>query len=342
MPLHESQSPPKNRSLKWVRALTCTYALFIVALWIFLCQGGDRWWPATLFLFGPRWLFSLPLIFLVPLAAWFERRQLIVLTIAAGIMFIPIMGLSISWPSSSELQTIRVLTCNVGGRRTDVRKLQRLIQKSSADIIALQECRQNLITSIPQGWRLIHEADFLIASCYPITRDNNHNVLKLTRQLPRTYFLQGQIQTPIGELSFTSIHLPSPHPGLAGLLDKRTGLNLSRIKNVKAEMELRRITSREISQFLQTESNPIIIAGDFNMPIESIFYRRDWSDYSNAFSSAGFGYGQTMKAIIRRFEYKIRIDHILMRGPLTAEKCWVASDIGSDHLPLIADIRRTD
>jgi endonuclease/exonuclease/phosphatase (EEP) superfamily protein YafD len=76
------------------------------------------------------------------------------------------------------------------------------------------------------------------------------------------------------------------------------------------------------------------------MPAESIFYRRDWLDYANAFSNAGFGYGLTMKVIIRGFRYGVRIDHILMSESLTAEKCWVAPDVGSDHLPVIADIRR--
>jgi vancomycin resistance protein VanJ len=326
---------------KWIRILIWIYSLLVAALWFFIYQGGDRWWPATLILFGPRWMFSLPLLILVPLAAWFERRQLIILAFAAVILFIPFMGLCIPWKAdSSQYPAIRVLTCNAGGHGTDTGKLRRLIERSDADIVALQECNTNMRASFPQGWRVIREADFIVASHYPMVLGAIYKTTAPSHQWPQICLLQCRIQTSIGRFSFSSIHLPSPHPALSSLLDRRTILNLSNLKNLNSEKDLRRKASKEIARFFQTESDPAIIAGDFNMPVESVFYRRFWSEYSNAFSTAGFGYGLTMQAMIRGFEYGIRIDHILMHGPLTAEKCWVAPDIGSDHLPVIADIRR--
>lgn len=338
LPATKSQTPTRSR--KWLRGISWTYAIFVAALWLFLYQGGDRWWPATLILFGPRWLFSLPLLALVPLAAWFNRRQLIVLAIAAAILFIPFMGLCIPWNASSQSPKIRVLTCNVGGRGTNTEKLNQLIQRSNADIVALQECNANLRASFPKGWRSIREGEFIVASHYPMKLEAIHKLMEPPHQWPRIYLMQCRIQTSIGKISFSSLHLPSPHPALSSILDRRKIINLSNIQKLNEDEILRGKASKEISRFLETGSNPMIIAGDFNMPTESVFYRRHWLDYSNAFSNAGFGYGLTMKVIIRGFKYGVRIDHILMSGSLAAEKCRVAPDVGSDHLPVIADIRR--
>jgi hypothetical protein len=42
-----------------------------------MLAAGDRWWTASMLLFGPRWLLSLPLFLLVPAAAVFNRRLLL-------------------------------------------------------------------------------------------------------------------------------------------------------------------------------------------------------------------------------------------------------------------------
>src|ERR1700720_2127653 len=41
------------------------YLALLLAVWALL-RLGDRWWPATLLLFGPRWPFALPLLVLTP------------------------------------------------------------------------------------------------------------------------------------------------------------------------------------------------------------------------------------------------------------------------------------
>ena len=92
--------------------------------------GGDRWWFATLILFGPRWLCAVPLAALVPAAALVRRRLLWPLTAAAVVAIGPIMGFCLPWarlaPPSSP--TLRVLTCNLKGRCRDNTALDDLIR----------------------------------------------------------------------------------------------------------------------------------------------------------------------------------------------------------------------
>lgn len=323
-----------------IRAAAGAYLILILALWLVLYAGSERWWPATMILFGPRWLFSLPLLILVPLAAWFDRRQLILLFIAAVILFVPVMRVCVPFQRMvSTNPMIRVLTCNVGGPDLDMEKLRRLIQRSGADVIALQECPKETAESVLPGWTILQDQRLTIASRYPVKPGKSHQTMHPPHRWPRASVLQGFITTPEGELAVCSLQLPSPRYGISSLFDRRRILNLSRLKVLQEEQELRGTTAQEIESLIRTDSVPMIIAGDFNMPVESAWYRQYWADYSNAFSLAGFGYGFTEKVAIRDFEYKVRIDHILTRGKLTAYKCWVGPDVGSDHLPLIADIR---
>jgi endonuclease/exonuclease/phosphatase (EEP) superfamily protein YafD len=85
-------------------------------------------------------------------------------------------------------------------------------------------------------------------------------------------------------------------------------------------------------------TRPVIVAGDFNMPADSDIYRENWQGYANAFSKAGFGYGWTVRGGHRGIVIGARIDHILTDGGMRVLRCETGPDVGSDHLPLIADI----
>src|SRR5580765_6055993 len=88
IPSQPMESAPKphlrfRRSRKFLAILCWLYALAMIALYFVLCIAGDQWWIATLLLFGPNWLFALPLILLVPAATFFRRRSLWPLLLAA-------------------------------------------------------------------------------------------------------------------------------------------------------------------------------------------------------------------------------------------------------------------
>jgi endonuclease/exonuclease/phosphatase (EEP) superfamily protein YafD len=85
-----------------------------------------------------------------------------------------------------------------------------------------------------------------------------------------------------------------------------------------------------------------IIAGDFNLTVDSPIYREIWSNYRNAFSDSAYGYGYTKFTKINRFRYSARIDHVLSTPGLRPVRARVGPDLGSDHFPLIADFRFLD
>jgi endonuclease/exonuclease/phosphatase (EEP) superfamily protein YafD len=69
-----------------------------------------------------------------------------------------------------------------------------------------------------------------------------------------------------------------------------------------------------------------------------VLFRTVWGGYRNAFSETGFGYGWTQRVSVRGLPIGIRIDHVLTRNGLKPLLCEVGPDMGSDHLPLIADV----
>src|SRR5438045_2652926 len=58
-----------GRFLGWSAWL---YLMLVLVLWLTLRTTGDRWWVATILMFGPRWPVALPLLVVLP--ASFVRR----------------------------------------------------------------------------------------------------------------------------------------------------------------------------------------------------------------------------------------------------------------------------
>lgn len=136
----------------------------------------------------------------------------------------------------------------------------------------------------------------------------------------------------MGRVHFINVHLASPRSGLVAVIEGywRGGAEL------QANSDLRRWQSAAIRHWAEKLTGPVLIAGDFNTPVESTIYREHWSTYTNAFSFAGWGVGNTH--FTRRTG--VRIDHVLANKSFRAQRCWVGPDLGSAHRPLVATFRR--
>jgi len=318
------------------------YLAFVGALCLILFVGGDRWWPATVLLFSPRWLALLPLLLLTPIAIWQNRGSLIPLLCTAVVVAGPFMGLrtGIAPQSGSATPVVRVVTCNIEAGSFDAEALARLMQETRADIVALQECPRDIRQKLrlAKAWYGVEDGGLAIFSRYPLKQGITLKSMHPPHKWPRTSLLGCTVMAPGGELAFHTLHLPSPRYGLQNILDRTTVLSLSRTGMLQRETAERRRTAGQVRRVIAAQSLPVIIAGDFNMPVESSIYRETWNEYANAFSSVGRGYGLTEFASIRGIGIGVRIDHVLSSNGLKALLCETGPDVGSDHLPVIADI----
>lgn len=309
--------------------------------------GGDRWWPASMLLFGPRWLLLLPLLLLVPPAAFYDRRLLIPLLLSALIISGPLMHINlpiskITGSVHSGSRKLRVLTCNIDGKFSDKALLASTISKLSVDIVALQECPDDIKLNLPVGWQMITERGLAVISKFPLRKVDTVKITKPGGQWPGTYLLHAAVQAPGGDIAVCSILLPTPRVGLMTILDRHTIVRPSRSRFFYEETGFRRSAALEVRRYVEQISLPVIVVGDFNTPVESTIYRSVWSAFKNAFSEIGSGYGWTQRVSVRSLSYSSRIDHILTGKGLTPLLCEVGTDIGSDHLPLIADLAVDD
>lgn len=326
----------------FIRLVCWGYLLLVLLLWLMVTISGDRWWPATLILFSPRWIAALPLVVLLPLALWRNCFSLIPLLIGALIVFGPFMGLNlpIGKAASAGGKTLRVMTCNIDKGNCDIQALTALIRETGADIVALQEFPHDLQLSRLPGWQIIQERGLAILSRFPMQRGMTVEVYDPPDPWPRTCLLHCIVKTSDGDVNFCSVQLPTPRYGLLPLLDRHTILRPSRNGQLLAGTAYRRRVSLEVQKKIAPLSAHTIVAGDFNMPVDSAIYRQAWNGYNNAFSTAGIGYGWTQRAKVKRLAASIgiRIDHILTGKGVGPHLCEVGPDVGSDHLPLIADV----
>ncbi|TVS20944.1 MAG: hypothetical protein EA424_01425 [Planctomycetaceae bacterium] len=336
-----------NHWLQRLLVIGCwMYLLSAVGVWLLIRWAGDHWWVATVMMFGPRWVWLLPLLVLTPISLICRQRvrTLLPLLLAAAVVVFCTMHFAIprsGWFSQSSTR-FRVLSCNVEGDRGGPAALHRLVWKHQPDAVALQECShwddQHLARIFPGDWHVRRAGSLLIATPHQIIETHEHRRPRAPGSETRINGLYCLIDGPLGPVGVCSIHLRTPREGLYTVLDRRIGLAPGRSAAVTEEIEWRRIESEDLSSWLRRIDNPTVVAGDFNMPTESRIYRRYWSHWNNTFNQSGWGFGATKITRVRGIRYGLRIDHILADQKFSATGAWVIDPIGSDHLPLMADV----
>lgn len=340
----------KNRGMKrTVVYLAITYLiLLVIGACIIRIDNGFHW-LVTLFLFGPRWTIALPLLLLVPLTLAYRARLAWIYLLHVALIAFPILGLEVAWSraQSSQAQssrrgvTVRLMTCNLGGGSVRTDDLVNQARGQKAQVLMLQECSAAVATTVFEQLRWTHrqEGNIAIGSVFELTAPQvlarhppSHSsavaAVACELQLQTTDDTTGQSRTVATRL--ISVHLPTFRPALQA----------ARRCNLSTGLEFRAVASRyrdlaaELREQVLRLDTPTIVAGDFNVPVESTFYRQFWSDFANAYDRAGIGLGYTKYT---RY-HGIRIDHVLASRHWRVDSASVGADLGGDHRPTMATL----
>ncbi len=311
--------------------------LLLVASAIYL--AGDVVWWGTLLMFGPKWIWGvpIPLLFLLACCMSCGRRWCLLASVGLFGYFVMGFNLPLAVFLRSELPTTRFMTLNMEGDHTDRQKLQQLLDQFQPDVVLLQECPTDVGTYFPPDWNTNQDGELAIASRYPLDALSSVNRI-LNHRYPRAVGIVNRVHLPSGTFPIASVHLLSPSDGLNRILSRKTILDLKYRTLIDQEIGWRRAEAEHVSNSLRNISDSLVIAGDFNMPVESTIYRNTWGGYFNAFSRAGFGCGATAFQERGGLWNSARIDHVLHAEGWQSRSCWVGADVGSDHLPLFADL----
>jgi endonuclease/exonuclease/phosphatase (EEP) superfamily protein YafD len=327
-------------AVRLVRWFAWCCLIELLATWIAIDVLGDRVWWTVMLLFGPRWVLGLPWFGVVPwLLAEFRRAVLPALAGAALVLF-GLIGFHVGLHRASVASGIpfRVLELNADGGVGDAHAAEIFaeIRDRNPDLVVIAECGDRLGPALRQlsgyhvpatYWRLC------MLSRDSIISWEQRSQTDVWKQGGAGYIVRAVVSTPAGPLRVGLVHLATPRHALDSYFTLHTLPEQG--PNTRANMAQRDEESGLArSWILQGPTLPTIVVGDFNLPAESAIYRRYWGDLRNAFGRAGFGTGNTK---IQRL-WGVRIDHVLTSDDIGTSRSFVGRDVGSDHLPLIADL----
>jgi endonuclease/exonuclease/phosphatase (EEP) superfamily protein YafD len=329
-------APRRLPRLLWMS--TVAYLTLAVAAAASIWLLADRWWVATVLLFGPRWVLALPLAFLIPGALVADRPLLAPLLVAALVALGPVIGLHTGWRrllvAPDAVRDLRVMTFNTEGGHGLAWDPKGVLDGLGVDIAALQECGAAIaerITALP-GWYTDARDDACLISRFPILA-----IDQMDREMFRDAQGSGLVVTyrldvDGREVLLTNLHLETPRAGLEAI---RSGDVLAGAPLLSGRSLYRGFEHRFAHQWVEALRGPRLVVGDFNSPPESPMFRSYWGDWQNAFNLVGVGLGGTrLDGWIRA-----RIDHILADEHWIIVRSSLGPHLGSDHAPLLADVR---
>ncbi|MDX2968661.1 endonuclease/exonuclease/phosphatase family protein [Kribbella solani] len=213
---------------------------------------------------------------------------------------------------------LRVLSHNVDAANPDPKQTAQELLAADADVVALEELT-------PADLK-IYKSEFAKTYPYQVSRDT----VALWSKFPVdetksvdvgftwTRALRADVETPKGTVAVYVAHLASVRVGTSGFTSDQRNETIKALgRQIAAEKE-----------------QHVIVMGDFNGTVNDRSLAPLTSGLRSAQGAAGTGFGFTWPAAFPM----ARIDHILVRG-LTPTKAWVMSSTGSDHRPVIAELR---
>ena len=321
-----------------VATLGILYLLVLLILWWAIHSSLNSHWLVTLFLFSPRWVVALPLLILIPITLLFRWRWTWIYLLHVVVIIFPILGFHVG---SSGVDTrpddhvLRVLTCNTGGGELSQDALVNLIHEHEVDVLLLQECRGNIAKALFEtlGWQHRQRRQIAIGSSFDLgeaevvaAMSEKHYRVPVAVACHLIWKTNNEIT-----INLVSVHLPTFRPAFEKL--RAMDMNAGAIA-VQERSRLYDELAGQIPSSLDPNEAPLIIAGDFNVPVDSVHYQTFWNGYQNAFEAQGSGLGYTK---FTRF-HGVRIDHVLLNSPWSVRSCQVGPDLGGDHRPVLVEL----
>lgn len=337
-----------------LRLLAGAYLAGLLGVWACMVfDNGTLWW-ITLFLFSPRWVVGLPLLLLVPLTFVTSWRKTLWLAMCAylphGLVIVfPILGFQLpdllGDKRTADGPVLRVISCNLGEGEISVDHLVAVAKYHKADVVMLEECPAEISDPLFRklGWNLRQKNNIAIGSALPLgevevlSRQSAEYFDATVSVACNVYLSSDKEKRADGQSSsrglavrLVAIHFPTFRPAFekARSFDSTASSVFEQIKSQYREL------AETTLQRLEADRIPTIIAGDFNVPVESAFYRDYWKNFQNALTTRGLGLCYTKYTRL----HGIRIDHVIVDGHWTVKSAHVDAGLGGDHRPVIAEL----
>lgn len=333
----QGEKTTRLRKLTKAAAITCWLAL--AAYWLGLRFIGESWVLTGALLYAPHVAWLLPTGGVLLALAVFGPRQLLPVQLGAiAFVVFELMGLVTAGPATQTpgAPRMRVLSVNVASGRSSIAELTAELAALQPDLVLAQESTEEvnraLAAALP-GFHTLTSTQFFIASRSPLGELVEPPKLPMQGHERSPRFIKITAQAPLGALDVLVVHPISPRDALEELRYERLGAERSEIVS---NTKLRRLQVSAIAELARTSTNPVIIAGDTNLPRFSRIYADLLGEWLDGFETVGRGFGYTFP-LGRRFAW-MRIDRILAKPPLRFLRFGVGESRGSDHYLVWADL----
>jgi vancomycin resistance protein VanJ len=297
------------------------YLVALIAVTAGLRLVGERWWLTAIALYLPRIGWALPLPSLtIALLVTRSYRLLVTQAAAAWVVVVPLMGLCLSGPRTVTPGTphFRILTLNIGLAPDGVGHVLSVIHGARADVIVLEEVGDNVpaLRAGLDGFSFQHLGEFVIASRFPLDEPFDPPAIQVDGRPRSPHYARFRLQTPGGPVRVYATHPTSPRAAFEHLRGEgfRNEILSGRVMRAEARgavaenARLRVAQVRALVQDAAGSPDPVLIAGDTNLPGLSWALTHWLGDYQDAFAEAGRGFGYTYPA--HKWTW-MRIDRIL-------------------------------
>ncbi|QJR36229.1 endonuclease/exonuclease/phosphatase family protein [Gemmatimonas groenlandica] len=314
------------------------YALGMALVAAAVATAGDSNALGMLLLFGPRWILVFPWLLLIPLSLVARRWVTAAAIVGSLVTLFQVSGFEI--PSLISLRsamgsgggagkTLRIVTYNTDRSATLAQRIDTDLLAWDADVIVMQDCAPEVATAMQAAdrrYQVFRESEFCVATRLAVRSPVQlHGTRKEGRAVGFSVEWQG------ATVRIGTVHLPSPRTALFAARQGSGDL-------LEESVQQRAEASGAIAAWMrESHRGPIVVAGDFNLPVESRALRHDWMWLRNAISEAGWGFGHTMFA----GRHRVRIDHVLVSSDFTVRGARVLSGFPSEHQPVVADLELT-
>ena len=222
------------------------------------------------------------------------------------------------------------MTWNVGGGGVERGALDDLMTVEAPDVIVLQESGREVLEATP-GWYRHAEGGMSVLSRFPILGVAARDRSDVWRMAGSGAIVRYTLDTPLGRVDLTNVHLETPREGLESILRFGPGA----ASELEAKNAQRLVEARLAREWVDASTSPLrLVAGDFNTPVESYLFRDHWRGFRDCHSAAGWGFGFSKHT--RRIG--TRIDHVLTGPGLECLSARVGPSHGGDHSPVVVEI----
>ena len=338
-----------------MRVLALGYPLSLFLIVLGLRCVGERWWVTTVLMYLPRDVFIVPLPFITLALLWLgPRRWLPTQVVAAGLLVFPVLGLRLSLPSSAPLPSssgatrIRVFSLNIATGKMGLDRVAAQIQAANPDLVLLQEAWADtgprLRASFPE-YHFHLDGQLVVASRYPLSDAFQPPEISHRGVPTSARWLRCRITLPGGRtVAVYDLHPLSPREGFeemrgdgirSQVLTGRILSNTEAWEAVEENAELRLAQVQTAAEDASRAREPVIMAGDTNLPGLSWALGHHLGRFQDGFSEAGNGLGYTFPATKRPW---MRIDRIFADDNFRFVSFSVLTERVSDHLAVVADL----